>query len=206
MGLLPKLIGEIEVRERRPRYDGEPRHKRLNFIRSKTTTESDDWPLVRKTYPRPQAPQYGHPWEHPQWSSLSYHQQRELLARHGYPQPPFQPLEHHGHHQNDHGDIPMPPLQGEQAHHGRPPLMDAEESSPGTDDESDGGTVYEVIKPKEKYRTKHKPQPSGNTIFGSDSEDDRRSHRRSAGSITTVSSGGSSVSRRRHGRKGHVGW
>ncbi|KAI4153381.1 MAG: hypothetical protein LQ340_002355 [Diploschistes diacapsis] len=203
MGLLPKLIGEIEIRERRPRYDGEPRHKRLNFIRSKTTTESDDWRLV---YPQPQVSCYRHPWEHPLWSSLSYHQQRGLLARNGYPQPPFQPFEHHDHDQDDHGDIPITPLQVREAGHEGQSLKDAEEPPPGPDDESDGGTAYKVIRPKEKYHTKHKPQPSGNTIFGSDSEDDCRSHRRSAGSITTVSSEGSSVSRRRHCRKGHVGW
>ena len=72
------------------------------------------------------------------------------------------------------------------------------------DDDSDGGDVrVRVIRPKPK-------RPSGHTVFGSDSEDDRSSRYRGSNSstITSYSSVGSSISSRHRGahRKGLRGW
>ena len=52
-------------------------------------TEKIGYNLVRTTYPRPSVPQYGHPWEHPQWPSLTNEDQRRMLAELGYQQGPL---------------------------------------------------------------------------------------------------------------------
>ena len=42
----PQLVGGVEILERRPRTWNEPRHKRLNFVRSHQR-DSDEWVLAR---------------------------------------------------------------------------------------------------------------------------------------------------------------
>ena len=215
MGLFTHLVGGIEVRERRPRSEDEPyRHRKLEFVRPKTTTTSDDWSLVRTTYPRPRARTYGHPWEHPQWNSLSYQQQQELLFRGGYyqPPPPFQPGG------DGHGGPPPPPSHGPQ-HLGGPshdqhrikmPEIVPLTPSHHSDEDEDDDKIVEIIKPRKsskKGRTT-KYVHTGQSIFDSDSEDDLRRVRRRGGALSTISSSssGSSISRRRGGRTGHKGW
>ena len=211
MPLFPRLVGAVEIRERRPR-DGEPyRYRKLEFVRPKTTTTTDsDWPLVITTYPRPQARQYGHPWEHPQWNSLPFHQQREILERLGYirqPPPHFPP--------NGRDQVPAPPLVGERPPpaEGRPrPELPAAEvvhlSDVGSDSGGEGNDIVEIIEPRPRNRGRSRSRRAGHSIFGSDSEDDDRPRRRHSPvtSIFTISSDGSSSSRRGGRRPGHRGW
>ncbi|MCJ1257126.1 hypothetical protein MMC24_004951 [Lignoscripta atroalba] len=48
----PSLEGGIDVEERRQRYPGEPRRKRLNFVRDRNPRYSDEWALARSSIPR----------------------------------------------------------------------------------------------------------------------------------------------------------
>ena len=219
MGIFTHLVGGIEVRERRPRSEDEPyRHRRLEFVRPKTSTKSDDWSVIRTSYPRPQARQYGQPWEHPQWNSLSFHQQQEILARLGHhqPAPMFGQL-------GDNGP-PPPPDHGGQYHleqpHGRPQIeggalpVEIVRLSPSADSDSDGDKPVEIVelRPKskgKKGRHSSKIVHTGLSIFDSDSEDDHRGVRRRGGALSTISSSSSSrssLSRGHGGRKGHRGW
>ncbi|MCJ1449372.1 MAG: hypothetical protein MMC23_009892 [Stictis urceolatum] len=173
MPLLPSLVGGITVRERKERYGGEPRYRRLDLVRSKKSDE--EWDIIRSTnpvrairvYEAPGAPAlpYGH--SHPDY-------------RHLVQAPPHQgwPREHRIH------QIPAPPLSGGQRpqleRHRSPRLIDQDHGGPpaiislGLAQESDGDSdgdsvVLEERKPKS--RVKH----SGHSIFsdGSDSEEDR---------------------------------
>ena len=112
MPILPKLIGGIEIRERRKRYPGEPRYKRLDFIKPRTTIETDEWNVIQTTQPIMTVRQYGPPWHHPQWNLLSHEQQQQILNRLGYHQQIEQSRNQQyaqaQEHQQQH--IPVPPL------------------------------------------------------------------------------------------------
>jgi hypothetical protein len=51
------LVHGIEIRERLPRYPGEPKYKRLDFIRPKNKELTQEWVLVHSSQPR-RAPMY----------------------------------------------------------------------------------------------------------------------------------------------------
>ena len=69
----PRLIGQVEVEERRPRYWNEPRRKRLNFVKSHNTkSKSDDWQLVPKAQQRPHSEQQKWDW-HQQQAQMRFH-------------------------------------------------------------------------------------------------------------------------------------
>ena len=100
------LVGGVEIRQRQKRYPGEPwTHKKLQFVRPKTTTNTDKWDLVYSTQ-RPQA--YA---EYPQvvYESVYHHEYPQVQYHHQH-----QPQIQHHHHQGHHGQrqIPAPPLRG----------------------------------------------------------------------------------------------
>lgn len=159
MPLLPQLIGGVQIRERRQRYAGEPRYKRLDFVRSKTTTNTDEWDLVRTTQPRYitvpvqynvpvfQFPQVGY---QPQYQAQQQHQYGWQQQQH-YPQ-----HQQHPHHDQHHDQMPIPPQ-----HHGQQQLPFREqrllEPAPhhhGIHDiighDSDDDIMYEYIEPRPK--------------------------------------------------------
>lgn len=121
MPLFPLLVGGIEVRERRPRYRNEPRYKRLDFIRPRTKTNTDEWDLIRTSNPRVLQQQhqiYQGQMDYPQ---LPYQQQPQIQYNHGHgrieqqyhQQPGGYPP--YGHHQQ------QPPLQGNDYNQPPPP-------------------------------------------------------------------------------------
>ena len=79
----PRLEGGIEVLERRAKYPGEPRRKRLNFVKSHSRSNSDEWDLVRPVSSlgsarggyRPEM--YQRQWQQPQYLPPLQHQQQQ---------------------------------------------------------------------------------------------------------------------------------
>ena len=99
----PRLEGGIEVLERVQRYPGEPRIKRLNFVRRHSHHDTDEWNLIRlASSSKSPRGSYGYemvqqPWQQPQHSPpMQQHPQPNL---HHPTAPP--PLGFHGpgHHQ-----------------------------------------------------------------------------------------------------------
>ncbi|MCJ1224909.1 hypothetical protein MMC12_001556 [Toensbergia leucococca] len=100
----PQIVGGIEVEERRPRYEGESRRKRLNFVKSHSPRNSDEWALTRGAYPGQQfrqemlqaqqwqaqqllarQEQHWREWQHQQqW--LAQHHQQQQVAHQQHPQ------------------------------------------------------------------------------------------------------------------------
>lgn len=95
----PRLEGGIEVLERRPKYPGEPRRTRLNFVKSHSRGDSDEWELIRpgssrgssRGAYRHEMAQQQRPWQQPQHFPPLQHHPQPLH----YPQP-HQPLGFHG--------------------------------------------------------------------------------------------------------------
>lgn len=120
----PRLIGSVEVEERRPRYWNEPRRKRLNFVKSHNTkSKSDDWQMVPKSHPQgyPRNEQERWDWHQAQ-AQMRFHgndiqkantlkiqefQQAQafwerMAGIHGHPpMPPDHHIEDHSHHGSD---------------------------------------------------------------------------------------------------------
>ena len=94
----PRLEGGVEVLERRSRYPGEPRLKRLQFVSRYSRDDPDEWDLVRSasrqgswrgSY-RPEMTQ-------PQWQPQpQYFPQMQHYPQPIHHQPPLQPLGFHG--------------------------------------------------------------------------------------------------------------
>ncbi|MCJ1281148.1 hypothetical protein MMC26_000466 [Xylographa opegraphella] len=181
MPFLPQLIGGVEIRERRQRYAGEPRYKRLDFVRSKTTTNTDEWDLVRTTQKRyiTVPLQYNVPvYQYPQVGYYPHHQpylqyppggqqpphfppQQQLppYGQHPGQYPGQYPGQHPGQHPGDYSEqIPLsPPYRGPQQLPFREPRMI--EAAPHhneihdiTGHDSDDDIMYEIIEPRPKVR------------------------------------------------------
>lgn len=96
----PRLEGGIEVLERRPKYPGEPRRTRLNFVKSHSRGDSDEWELIRpgssrgsfRGAYRHEMTQHQRPWQQPQHFPPLQQQHPPPLQ---YPQP-HPPLGFHG--------------------------------------------------------------------------------------------------------------
>ena len=234
MPLLPKLVGSIEIRERRERYPGEPRYKRLEFIKPKTTTDTDEWNVIHTSCPITTVQQYGPPWYHPQWPALSFQQQQQILSRlryhrqSGYDWNQQQALAPGFHHHQ----LPPPPLQGNNhqlGYHDYPQrriehTSDHQVHGIGFGD-GHGGNSDEVIRIEPRGSTSKARTPSrvrsvqvkpqvqnvtGYNIFESDSEDDARGRRwQRRRSIMSYVSDDSLIERYRQSRsrpRGHRGW
>ncbi|MCJ1322672.1 hypothetical protein MMC15_008021 [Xylographa vitiligo] len=205
MPFLPQLIGGVEIRERRQRYAGEPRYKRLDFVRSKTTTNTDEWDLVRTTQKRYitvpveynvpvyQYPQVGyHPHQQPQlqyqpgWQQQQHfpEQQQQPYYAPYYGQQPEQipiPPQHHGQQQVPFREQRL--IEGAPQHNG---IHDYTGHDSGDD------IMYEIIEPRPKVRMasitrrssksrskSKKRRPRGDAIYSSDSSSDDDSYRSS---------------------------
>ncbi|MCJ1381708.1 hypothetical protein MMC17_004819 [Xylographa soralifera] len=162
MPFLPQLIGGVQIRERRQRYAGEPRYKRLDFVRSKTTSNTDEWDLVRTTQKRyitvPLV--YNVPvYQYPQVGYQPHHQP-QLPYQPGWQQHQQHPQQpQHPHYEQHHEQIPIPPQ-----HHGQHQLPFREqrliEGAPHHNgiyditghDSDDDEVMYEIIEPRPKVR------------------------------------------------------
>ncbi len=98
----PRIEGGIEVLERRPKYPGEPRRKRLNFVASHSRGDSDEWELIRPASSMGSSRgRYRHetvqrPWNQPQhFPPLQHHPQ----PLHHPPPPPALGFHGPGHQQ-----------------------------------------------------------------------------------------------------------
>jgi len=213
MPLFPKLIGGLEIRERRPRYSGEPRYKRLDFVRTKSITETDTWDIIQTSQPVQVVQQYGDPWEHPQWNLLPHDQQQQILYQLGYLQQRSVP-EWYWPQQEQIPVPPPPPHYGIQQHlafqqpterriehRDEPPAM-VMLGKVDHDSISDDEIMYEVIEPKKIVKQHRSVRSARSTskgrqpqyhpacsIFDSDSEDEWRGrHKYGAGSISSYGS------------------
>jgi hypothetical protein len=189
MPLLPRLIGEIEIRERRARYENEPRYKRLDFIREKRTTDSDQWDLVRTTR-RPVKQQLQRPWEHPQWRHFDPYQQHQILWQYGLLEhPPMRPQQHeHAQLEQPQQMAGLPPTQMQQQIESAPEVLML---NPDEGDDNDGKASVRkvVVKPRKHY--------TGYSVFDSESEDDSQwggRRRRRPSSVSSLGSGSSVTS------------
>ena len=124
--------------------------KRQNATESKIDKEAT-MPATTSSKPdEPRAQRYGLPSEHPQWNSLSLHQQQAILARHGYDQPPLS--------QGGRSSMSIAPdngtQQGLEPSRGRPQMKKPPEivrlgPSPGPDNDK----MVELIELREPRRT-----------------------------------------------------
>jgi len=94
MPLFPKLVGGVTVREKPRRREGEPKYKRLEFIRPKLPgdEDTDSWPIIYSTEPV-RGIQLYQPAYHPHWHPAYHHQ-------HHYPNQAAQFAAQHGVHWN----------------------------------------------------------------------------------------------------------
>lgn len=121
----PKLVGNVVIRERAPRYQNEPRYKRLDFIRERNPPDLNEWDLVHTSEPQHvvivqetnQALQSNEPLypDLPPAPPLSIQQseyydpwyyQRQQYQQH---QHHHQPQQHYQHHSPQQQNVPPPP-------------------------------------------------------------------------------------------------
>jgi len=88
------LDGDLEVQERKPRYPGEPKHKRLAFVKDRGSRSSDYWDVV------------------PYRGSNRSSTQEMWQQPHHEPQPHFGQQPQYG----------QPPMNGQEPQYGQPPM------------------------------------------------------------------------------------
>ena len=199
MPFFPKLIGEVEIRERRQRYAGEPRYKRLSFVKPKRSTDTDTWDVIRPAIPRyiqaapiyynvPQNPQYPQPPPYQyQQQQLPYpqHQQQQYYPQHQLQHHPFQghqgppSYEHHNLEYREPRRIEQGPRRNEQF-----------QLNGGHDDHDGEDEIIDVpIRPRRvstshrgrsQSRSRSRRRLRANSVYSSDdsSDDDYRGMRR----------------------------
>lgn len=134
--------GDLDIQERRPRYHGEPRRKRLSFVKDRSPRRSDDWdarshrssnrssnrssvPENWYREPNPPPPRFLEPRMPGQQPLYGQYPLLGQQAHHG-PHPVFGQQPHHGQFPPMIGQHPphgQDPMFNPQAHHGQPPML-----------------------------------------------------------------------------------
>ena len=94
----PRLEGGVEVYERRSKYPGEPRLKRLQFVNRHSRGDSDEWDLIRPISRLGSSRgSHRHEMMQSQWQQPPpYFPQNHHHPQPIHHQPPLQPLSFHG--------------------------------------------------------------------------------------------------------------
>lgn len=200
MPLVPKIVGSIQIRERTPRYEGEPRHKRLDFIRPKRIKESE-WALVpvttAKRYVLAEVPAYQQQHEYsptvyqpqyPQYNQVAYEQPHQQLDAHAH----YEDVAPRWHQYEPHHNqaIPVPPHHGQQhlAYQAKPQAVIEDRPAVidlGPANENDDDIMFSYVEPQPKRRqskarvvqSKSIPRvrfPKPSSVSSVDTDDTRR--------------------------------
>ncbi|MCJ1238371.1 hypothetical protein MMC14_006360 [Varicellaria rhodocarpa] len=89
MGLLPKLVGGITIRERPEKYPGQPRYKRLDFVKERDIEKYEEWPVTTEVVRR-RIPIYQETYKPPS------NEPPQIEGPPSTPLPPLEPLWIHG--------------------------------------------------------------------------------------------------------------
>lgn len=195
MPLLPQVVGSVEVRERRPRYAGEPRYKRMDFVRSKKTTEVEEWELAPpQHYLVTEIPAYRQP-----YTQMAYQPQAYAQVAYEHPQHQIQSQAYHDtrmlqgqqYYTSASPVIPVSPSHGQPSHVTQN-VYKTVESHPAAIDvgpaATDDDIMYTYLEPKKtkrrsienRARSKSRTRPkvrfpkTTNSVHSTDADDNRR--------------------------------